>query len=96
MAHPLYGTALWKRKRRQQLQAHPLCEVCEKEGRVVPATVVHHTTPHKGNRGIFFSSSLQSLCTTCHDGLMKSIERRGYDKTIGLDGWPVHNHLKNQ
>ena len=39
-----YGRA-WKRIRDRHIAQHPLCERCEKEGRLVPAQEVHHKIP---------------------------------------------------
>jgi 5-methylcytosine-specific restriction enzyme A len=91
-SHPrveLYGTARWQRIRRQQLMAHPLCAFCLKRGSVVPATVVDHIEPHRGDRLKFFTGALQSLCKFCHDSTKRQIEERGYCLDIGLDGWPL-------
>jgi 5-methylcytosine-specific restriction protein A len=47
---------------------HPLCEECKRNGRLTPATVVDHITPHKGNRELFWDeSNWQALCKSCHD-----------------------------
>ena len=35
----------WLRLRRQRLTLHPVCEMCEKEGRVTAAVEVHHIVP---------------------------------------------------
>ena len=36
-----YGRA-WKRIRDRYVAAHPLCEMCQREGRLVPVEEVHH------------------------------------------------------
>lgn len=63
-----YG-ARWKRERLLYLQAHPLCVECLKRGRVVPATVVDHVVPHKGDYQRFWDAAgnWQSLCSGCHN-----------------------------
>jgi len=33
--------------------------------------------------------NLQAVCWTCHSGSIQSIEAKGFDATIGADGWPV-------
>jgi hypothetical protein len=33
--------------------------------------------------------ALQSLCAHCHSSRKQSIERRGYDTAVGIDGWPI-------
>lgn len=39
-----YGRA-WKRIRDRYAAAHPLCELCLKEGRLTPVEEVHHIVP---------------------------------------------------
>jgi 5-methylcytosine-specific restriction enzyme A len=55
---------------------------------------VDHITPHRGDPLLFFDfDNTQSLCDAypwrCHSAVKQSIEKRGYDKAIGLDGWPT-------
>jgi 5-methylcytosine-specific restriction protein A len=58
--------------------------------RVVRATVVHHVEPHKGDRDLFFAvSNLQSLCSTCHDGIVQIAERHGFSTEVDARGEPV-------
>jgi len=58
----------WRVARRQWLKRHPLCVLCEADGRVVAAEVVDHITPHRGNRDAFWNQeNWQSLCKQCHD-----------------------------
>ena len=42
-----YGSR-WRRARAAFLALHPLCASCRAQGRVVPATVVDHVVPHRG------------------------------------------------
>ena len=44
-----YGTAFWQRRRKQQLNAHPLCKFCAARGVVTRASVADHVEPHKGD-----------------------------------------------
>jgi 5-methylcytosine-specific restriction protein A len=39
----------WRRARAAFLARHPLCALCRAQGRVVPATVVDHVVPHRGD-----------------------------------------------
>src|SRR6188508_3869950 len=89
MRNYLYDSRRWRKLAKQQLQNHPLCKICLQNGLVEPATVVDHVIPHKGNRESFFLGAIQSLCRPCHDGTKQMIEKRGYDTTIGFDGWPI-------
>jgi hypothetical protein len=91
-----YKLARWLRRRRLQLQLHPLCRMCEAKGLIVAASVADHATPHKGDYQLFWFGELQSLCASCHSGSKQTLESRGYDTAIGLDGWPVDpNHPNN-
>lgn len=42
----IYGSK-WDKARLVFLKAHPLCVMCQEQGRVTAATVVDHVTPHK-------------------------------------------------
>ena len=48
-----YSNAPWAKAKRRQLAKQPLCEMCEGRGRTVPATIVHHRTPHRGDWALF-------------------------------------------
>jgi 5-methylcytosine-specific restriction enzyme A len=70
--------------------AHPLCCFCQAEGRITAANTVDHVEPHKGDVILFFDQrNLQSLCPPCHSRVKQGIERRGFDRAVGLDGWPI-------
>ena len=51
-----YSNAPWAKAKRRQLAWQPLCEMCEGRGRTVPATIVHHRTPHRGDWAIFIDA----------------------------------------
>jgi 5-methylcytosine-specific restriction endonuclease McrA len=93
----LYKTQAWRKGRLDFLSDHPLCVKCEREGRIEPATVVDHITPHKGDDRLFYDrNNWQSLCKPHHDGDKQREERqaeadreRGFSTQIGPDGWPV-------
>ena len=40
-----YNRQDWKDLRNLYLERHPICEICEKHGRIVPAEHVHHCVP---------------------------------------------------
>ena len=59
-------SADWDKLRLAQLAAHPLCALCEEQGRTTAATVVHHVK--RGREGhARDTQALQSLCKPCHD-----------------------------
>lgn len=89
-SHPWYKTTFWRDLRLVHLGREPLCRRCKEEGRLTEATVVHHVRPHKGDWNLFRDgSNLASSCKRCHDSIEQSIEARGFDRTVGEDGWPV-------
>jgi 5-methylcytosine-specific restriction protein A len=54
--------------RRVILDEHPMCVECLRVGKLIPATVVDHIVPHKGNLDLFYDyDNLQPLCKRCHD-----------------------------
>ena len=58
----------WRRARAAFLARHPLCASCQADGRLVPATVVDHVVPHRGDAALFWSkANWQGLCNPCHD-----------------------------
>jgi hypothetical protein len=63
--------------------------MCAEEGRITPATICDHVTPHGGDNMKFWRGKLQSLCATHHSAGKQRIEKRGYDTRIGEDGWPT-------
>lgn len=59
-----YGRT-WKRIRNRYVAAHPLCEMCLKEGRMTPVEEVHHIVP-LSQGGTHRNDNLMSLCQSCH------------------------------
>lgn len=69
----------WQKARVGWLEAHPLCMYCQREGRVTAATVVDHSTPHRGDMVIFWDrSQWVSLCTHCHSSTKQKEEAQGF------------------
>lgn len=69
----IYQNPLWKRLRDAHLREHPLCEVCELEGRVTLAEDCHHIVSFTKGRNelemktlAFDPNNLISLCKGCH------------------------------
>lgn len=58
----------WRKARALFLKQHPLCAFCQAEGKVVPATVVDHIIPHRGDQRLFWDqTNWEPLCKGCHD-----------------------------
>lgn len=61
-------TSKWRRLSKQYLRKHPMCVRCMAEGKFVPATVVDHIIPHRGDETLMWSQdNWQALCKPCHD-----------------------------
>ena len=56
----------WRKLRALYLGMHPFCVQCEKEGREVLATDVHHVNRHEGDYEAFWNGPFQALCKTHH------------------------------
>lgn len=70
-----YNKKEWKELRNLKISNNPLCEICYKEGRLVPAQCVDHIIPvtlENVSDKFYDYQNLQSLCNNCH-----------YEKTHG-------------
>jgi 5-methylcytosine-specific restriction protein A len=85
----LYGSQHWRNRAAHQMRTEPLCRYCQQEGKLTPAEVADHITPHHGDSVAFFTGELQSLCKPHHDSSKHRLEARGYDTRIGEDGMPL-------
>ena len=80
----------WQRERLAFLAMNPVCERCEKEGRVVTATVVNHRTPHRGNEVLFWDrKNWEAVCKPHHDGEIQREERSGVVRGVDAGGRPT-------
>ena len=58
----------WQAARARYLRKHPLCIICGNAGYIIPATVVDHIIPHRGDERLFWDEgNWQPLCKSCHD-----------------------------
>lgn len=86
----LYGTR-WQKARASFLRSHPLCAEHQRRGHIVPATVVDHIVPHRGDRALFWEhGNWQALCETCHNSWKQRVEKGGgVDGACDLNGVPT-------
>lgn len=56
-------TTRWEKVRAMKLKRNPICERCEKEGRVTPAAMVHHIDGDSKHHAM---DNLMSMCWPCH------------------------------
>jgi len=72
-----YGSR-WRKAREAFLRDYPLCQYCQEDGKVEPATVVNHIKPHKGDQGLFWDqANWQAVCKPHHDSTIAKEEARG-------------------
>jgi hypothetical protein len=89
----LYDTAGWEKRRVYQLRIEPLCRMCAAKGLIIPATVVDHVEPHRGDINAFVLGDLQSMCKPCHDRHKQRLEIDGFVTAFDASGWPLDlNH----
>ena len=64
-----YNSTRWKKVRTLKMDKDPLCEPCTEDGRIAPATDVHHVQPIRAPAGWslrFTLGNLQSVCKSHH------------------------------
>lgn len=64
-------TYAWQKARERYLLDNPICVMCAAADPdiAVPATVVDHRIPHRGDQTLFWDrTNWQSLCATHHSG----------------------------
>lgn len=72
-----YRRKAWRNLRKAKLFENPLCEECERNGKVTSASVVDHIVPRIQDSSLEYEwSNLQSLCHPCHNS-KSSTEGRG-------------------
>lgn len=64
---PFYGSQRWQKVRNRYAKKNPLCEECEKNGRLVSMKVVDHIVDIKDGGAKLDPDNLQSLCSECHN-----------------------------
>lgn len=83
--HLLYDRQ-WQARRRKYLSLHPWCENCLSHDLYVPATDVHHKIPHRGDKDLFRTSPLESLCHSCHSAETAKENRGTPSKSFEVGG----------
>ena len=85
----LYGRR-WKAASKAFLKRNPLCCFHQARGELAMATLVDHKTPHRGDRGLFWSQdNWAPLCKPCHDSVKQRIEKSGRVTGCDVDGIPL-------
>lgn len=84
----LIHTTKWLMLRREILTKYPICQRCEAEGRLIPATEVHHVRPveeafSKAERvqRMYDPHNVRALCHDCHVRTHTELGRSGKEAT---------------
>ena len=59
--------ARWQAVRMTYLMHHPICERCRTDGRIAPATLVHHIKELGDGGARLDARNLMALCQPCHE-----------------------------
>ena len=80
----------WQKARSTYLRDHPLCVDHLRRGEYVPATIVDHITPHRGDQSLFWDkTNWQSLCANCHSSHKQRLEKSGNVVGCDMSGVPI-------
>lgn len=88
MVQRLRGRAGVKQRRRRLARTHGLCERCDEQGIVRPATIVDHIQP-LALGGSDEDSNTRNLCDPCHDEVTREQFGQHKVQAVGDDGWPI-------
>jgi 5-methylcytosine-specific restriction endonuclease McrA len=89
-----YNTAQWKKLRRVKLSTTPLCEPCERRGKLVSGHHVDHIVAIASGGDAFPTlDGLMSMCASCHSIKTSAVDRAGGKgirfKGTDINGLPV-------
>ena len=65
-AQYFYSSSQWKRLRERHITQHPLCQRCERSGRVVEGRDVDHIIEIEDGGSKTDPDNLQTMCVSCH------------------------------
>lgn len=77
----IYNTERWRRLRAWKFACNPLCEICLKDDKIVPAEDIHHIVSFmstddmaKRNFLAYDYDNLMSLCKQCHQKIHNKVK----------------------
>lgn len=63
-------SSTWDKVRKHKIKINPLCEMCERDGRVTVAEIVHHIKTVRDRPDLVHDmDNLMSVCRPCHGKL---------------------------
>ena len=96
----LINTWRWQKLRTAQLSDTPLCERCRSEGRLTPATQVHHVVPVESTHDpvamknlAYDRANLMSVCEACHKAIHEELRQM---QTVRRTNWKQNKELKRK
>lgn len=90
MADWPYNTAAWRLLRKSKLAERPLCEPCERRGKIVAASTVDHIRSiASGGEPFPPLAGLMSMCHACHNTKTNAVDRAG-GKGVKFKGCDVN------
>ena len=86
-----YSHRAWRRIRAIQLRKAPLCEICQKQGKLTPANTCDHIDPTWETWEEFIKGPFQSLCGLCHKEKTETVDLPKLKKAdkLRLEVWDV-------
>ena len=75
--HGFYASPEWRRVRDWYRSRYPLCEECQRQGRVTAAELVHHKREISQGGELLDVDNLESLCRSCHSRV------HGFNQVVG-------------
>jgi len=76
-----YLSVAWRRFREWYICKHPLCEQCEREGRLIKADMVDHIIEIKDGGARLAEENAMSMCWKCHS--IKTANVKNHRKPYG-------------
>ncbi|MBG6243345.1 MAG: HNH endonuclease [Candidatus Symbiopectobacterium sp. Dall1.0] len=107
MKEPRIYNSRWDKARLSFLRANPLCRMCQEQGRIVAATVVDHTIPHKLKEALksgdqaaiakaqtlfWDKDNWQGLCVSHHSSTKQRMEKGNKGYGCDENGMPGNPH----
>ena len=88
-----YLSVQWRKFRDWYITRHPVCEMCEREGRQTIATMVDHVTEIKDGGALTDEENAQSLCAACHNRKTAMTKNHRIGSTNNRRGSRTHTNL---
>ena len=82
---PFYLSVRWRRFRSWYLGKHPMCEQCQREGRLVQADMVDHVVELRDGGAALSEDNAMSLCRKCHAVKTAEVRDKRKNHQVGTE-----------